>query len=617
MRLFRSALLVVFTMPLLWGQAFEPFQNEDSYQVFMNLTAVSEDALPVEIVPPLLQNDEVEFHMPRIIPGTYDVHDYGRFVRNFKATTATGKELKVEKLDENRWKISNAKKLYKISYTIEDTYDYEEETNIFEPSGTSVEDGVFLLNNFGFVGYLKDFKDLPFELTVKKPRGFYGSTALIGEMNDSMDVFQIEDYFTVHDNPIMYCKPDTATRMVGGAEVLVSLYSPSKVVNAHECMNYISEVLDATSDYLGGKLPVEKYAVIIYCVSLENVGNSYGALEHHRSTVLYMPEFEGERFYSSVRDITAHEFFHIITPLNIHSEMINDFNFIDPEMSEHIWLYEGVTEYNGHLVQARSGIYSLEEWVDVIKDKMDEAEGYNQDIPLTVASKFTLDFFKDEYLNFYQKGALAAMAIDLKLMELSEGKYRLVNLLEELGTTYGTDTFFVDEDLFDIITEMTYPEMREFFARHFEGSEPLPYAELLESVGIFYLEEAEVQQLTMGNVDFGYNFETGRLQIAGTDEMDSFGETLGWQLGDEIMEINGQALDLGTMSEVMGNLYENTEVGDKITVLVARPKDDGTYKEVKLKAKAELGAFVETNIIQTMDEPNAEQLKRRKLWINQ
>ncbi|WP_417600100.1 hypothetical protein [Owenweeksia hongkongensis] len=617
MKFFQTVLFTVFVAGSALAQDFAPFQNEENYQVYMDLKAVTSDELPVEIVPPLLSADSIEFQMPRIVPGTYDVHNYGRFVQNFKALNSKGEELKARRLDDNRWMISNASKLYKITYTIEDTYDYEESTGIFEPAGTSVEDSVFLLNNFGFVGYLKGMDDMPFELTVNKIEGFYGSTSLVGDLGESQDVFQIENYFTLHDNPIMYCVPDTATHTVGGAEVLVSLYSPNGVVSADECMKHISEVLDATADYLGGTLPVEKYAVLIYCVPLEEAGSSYGALEHHTSTVLYMPEFDGERFYSGVRDITAHEFFHIITPLNIHSEMINDFNFIDPEMSEHIWLYEGVTEYNSHLVQARSGIYDLTEFTEVLKDKLDQADGFNTDIPLTIASKFTLDFFKDEYMNFYQKGALAGMCVDLKLMELSNGEYRLVDLLKELGDTYGQDTFFVDENLFEIITEHTYPEMREFFARHFEGAEPLPYAELFETVGFSYWEELEIEQLTLGNVELGFNFETGRLKIEETQEMDEFGKEMGWMPGDEIMEFNGQPVDLATISDVMGDFYENTQVGDKVEILVARPQEDGEYKEKKLKAKAQLGTYIEQNILQANPNPTPEQIERRKLWINQ
>lgn len=599
-------------------KAFQPIQNESQYQVYLDLNEVKDDKLPVQLVVPLIFEDSVEYHMPRIIPGTYDVHNYGRFVSDFKAWDAMGKELKVRKIDINRWMIDKAKSLYKITYKVDDTYDYPEKTGIFEPSGTSLEDGVYLLNIFGFVGYLKGHKNKPFKLQVEKPEGFYGSTALMGDVGDTVDTYEVNNYFTLHDNPIMYNVPDTASRMVGGAKVLVSIYSREGEVSAKRSLDDISKVLDATAKYLGGNLPVEKYAVLIYTVPLDQAGSSYGALEHQTSTVLYMPEFDDERFYKGVLDITAHEFFHIVTPLGIHSEMISDFNFINPEMSKHIWLYEGVTEYNSHLVQARSGIYTVDGFLDVMQEKMFSADDYDKGVPLTVASEFTLTFLKDQYHNFYQKGALAGMALDLQLMKLSNGSYRLVNLLEDLGNTYGADTFFVDEDLFDIITEATFPEMREFFARHFEGSEPFPFAELLEMVGVLYVEEYEAQRFTIGNVDLGYNFETSRLRIEDVSEMDEFGKNFGWEEGDEIVEFNGTELNLQNVQEVIGAFYQNTKPGDKITVVVARPKGDGgDYKQVKLKGKAELTNYTDVHLLRSMQSPTSSQLDMRKIWLNQ
>ncbi len=613
--------IFTFSLSLLVSlslKAFQPIQNETHYQVYLDLNEVKDDKLPVQMVTPIIFKDSVEFHMPRIIPGTYDVHNYGRFVNNFKAWDASGQELKVRKIDMNRWMIHKAKKLYKITYDVDDTYDYPEKTGIFEPAGTTLEDSVYLLNNFGFVGYLKDFKNKPFRLQVEKPKGFYGSTALIGEVGDTVDTYEIGDYFTLHDNPIMYNVPDTASRMVGGAKVLVSIYSKKGEVSAKKALEDISRVLDGTAKYLGGNLPVEKYAVLIYTVSMEDAGSSYGALEHQTSTVLYMPEFADERFYKGVLDITAHEFFHIVTPLGIHSEMISDFNFINPEMSRHIWLYEGVTEYNSHLVQARSGIYSVDEFLEVMQTKMESSDDFDQGIPLTVASEFTLTFLKDQYHNFYQKGALAAMALDLELLKLSNGSYRLVNLLEDLGNTYGADTFFVDDDLFDIITEATFPEMREFFARYFEGAEPLPYRDLLEMVGVLYVPEYEAQRFTIGNVDLGYNFDTKRLRVEDVSQMDDFGKTMGWDKGDEIIEFNGQEVNLTNVQEVIGGFYNNTEEGDKVTMLVARPKgEDGEYKEVKLKGKAQLVTYMDVHLLRPMQNPTASQLEMRKKWVNQ
>jgi predicted metalloprotease with PDZ domain len=54
-------------------------------------------------------------------------------------------------------------------------------------------------------------------------------------------------------------------------------------------------------------------------------------------------------------DVVSHEFFHIVTPLSIHSKEIQDFDYNDPKMSEHLWMYEGVTEYFANLSKSIKG----------------------------------------------------------------------------------------------------------------------------------------------------------------------------------------------------------------------------------------------------------------------
>ena len=612
----KFVVVLLALLSLSANASFDPYQVPENYQVYINLNQLQNDQLQVEIVPPIGDKDTVEFHMPRIVPGTYDVHDYGRFVSEFKVVDFKGEALAVSRLDSNRWAIYNAKKIYKISYKVDDTFDFSRPTGIFEPAGTGFDSDVFVLNNFGVIGYINTLRDKPFHLEISKPKGFYASTALPVIAGDTSDFFTASNYFELHDSPIMYCEPDTATHHVGGAEILVSVYSPSKKVNAKNCMDRIAAVLNAASTHLGGTLPVEKYAVLIYCVPLDLVGSSYGALEHHTSTVLYMPEFDGDEFYDGVRDITSHEFFHIVTPLNIHSEMIANFDFINPEMSEHLWLYEGITEYNSHLVQIRDGIYPLSKYLEVLTENMHSNDGFNQNVPLTQASKYTLSFYKDEYHNFYKKGALSGLALDLKLLNLSNGSYGLVDLLTELGESYGVDTFFVDADLFDIITEKTYPEMREFFARHYEGAEPFPLKELFETVGIQYDPIFESQEVSFGDAALGYNFETSRIRIESLGEDDSFGEELGWKEGDEIVEFNGEPIDLMTINEVITNYVNTTNVGDKVVVRVARPKGDG-FKEIDLKAKARMVTFSDSHRLVPMSNVSDAQLKLRKSWINQ
>ena len=46
------------------------------------------------------------------------------------------------------------------------------------------------------------------------------------------------------------------------------------------------------------------------------------------------------------------------------------FDFNDPEMSQHLWMYEGVTEYFASLVQVQYGLISLDEFIQTLREKM-------------------------------------------------------------------------------------------------------------------------------------------------------------------------------------------------------------------------------------------------------
>jgi hypothetical protein len=62
----------------------------------------------------------------------------------------------------------------------------------------------------------------------------------------------------------MFSIPDTTTIKVGNAEVLVAIYSPHKLVTSKYLAEHLEQLLLAARDYLGGKLPVDKYAFIYY-----------------------------------------------------------------------------------------------------------------------------------------------------------------------------------------------------------------------------------------------------------------------------------------------------------------------------------------------------------------
>ena len=593
---------------------------QEKYQVVIDLTKVENDKVPVEISVPQVAEEEIEYHMAKIVPGTYSISDFGRFVVDFKALDAEGNLLSSENISTNKWSIKDANKLSKITYWIEDSFDEFKGyggNKLFEPGGMSIEKAknVYVMNTFGFVGYLKGYKFKPFELTINHEEKIKGATSLqkISETPTS-DTYTAANYNFFADAPLMYSVPDIISKEIAGANILVSVYSPNKVLSAQDVMDNIDELMEAQAKYLGGELPVDRYAYLIYLFDDQTISGSYGALEHSYSSLYTLPEMDPQRISQTVKDVAAHEFFHIVTPLNIHSEEIHNFNYIEPEMSQHLWLYEGVTEYSSHHVQVKYGLYELEDFLSEMRNKMGQQDQYNVDIPYTEFSENILEPENERrYGDVYAGGALIAMCLDLTIINSTEGEKDLQAVLRELAKEYGPMKAFKDEELFDKIEAITDPAVGEFLRNHVGGTDPLPYAELLGLAGISYSGESDKMVITAGKFTPSLN-DDQEIYVADISDMNKFGKDLGLKEGDVLLEWNGAPMRLETYSSTVQNFYDNTNENDKVEVLVRR-EIKGKAKEKKLKAKAMLVKSSQKHELQVMENPTSDQLDFRSAWL--
>jgi hypothetical protein len=67
---------------------------------------------------------------------------------------------------------------------------------------------------------------------------------------------------------------------------------------------------------------------------------------------------------------------------------------------------------------------------------------------------------------------------------------------------------------------------------------------------------------------------------------------------------------------VIRDFKRETEPGKKVKVVVNRRDDEGNYKVLKLKAKAELVEQKRKDVLAPVDAPTEAQLRLRKSWID-
>lgn len=593
---------------------------QKSYRYTINLNEVTNDKIKVELYPPAHKNQELTYSLPKIVPGTYSEDDFGRFVESFKAYNKKGDTIPVERLDVNSWKIMGAKNLHKISYLVNDSFDDSlSKKKVFEPCGSNIQEGLnYVLNTHCFMGYFDGLKELPFEVEVLHPSSLYGTTAMSDfDKKNDRDLFKAKNYNYLVDNPIMYAAPDTATIRVGKSEVLIGVYSPNQKTSARFLADRLGKLLDAQVKYMGGKMPVDKYAFLVYLTDKPGISGSQGALEHSYSSMYFMPEGTGEAVVQFFLDVAAHEFFHIITPLNLHAEQIHYFDYNKPSMSEHLWLYEGTTEYHAHLAQARYGLITKEAFLSQMQRKITSSKNnFNDTLPFTVMSAHVLHEHARQFGNVYQKGALIAMCLDILLRKESGGKQGIMDMINALSAKFGPDKPFTDKDLFHEIGKIAPASVPAFLQKYVAGSDKLPLNDILSIVGVNYIPVVETKDsaFTFGSISFGANSE-GKLFISDVSKMNDFGKAMGFKKGDIIEKINETAITARGINAFISNLITSAKVGDPLIYEVTRVNSSGNNETVKLTGTMTKLPTFKYNVLELSKEMTEQQKTLMNSWL--
>ncbi|MFT4832794.1 MAG: putative metalloprotease with PDZ domain [Psychroserpens sp.] len=584
----------------------------------IDLVNVVDDRVRVSVDPGAFTMDNVSFFIPKTVPGTYSEDNYGKYIQNFMAYDYNGKELSFSKSDDNTWNITNGKNLDKVTYEVNDTYDTEGEVKeaVFSPAGTNILKGEnFMLNLHGFIGYFDGLKEVPYEIAISAPSNLTPTTSLSKKSGiNGVDIFMANRYFEVIDNPILYAKATAESFEINGITVNLVLYSPNQVYKASDLKERMQKMMGAQKSFLGEVNSTKQYNILLYLSKLgEDDASGFGALEHHTSTVVVLPEqMPLDRLEQAMVDVVSHEFFHIVTPLSVHSREIQYFNFNDPKMSEHLWMYEGTTEYFANLFQIQQGLIDEADFYKRIMDKVNNAKRYDDEMSFTVMSKNILvSPYKENYANVYEKGTLINMALDITLRDLSKGEKGVLWLLKELSKKYGDQVPFEDGELIGEITEMTYPEVGEFFKAHVIGDAPIDYNFYLSKVG---LTTSEVEQ------ESGY-FLNGDIPYIDVDEskdiaifiregitLNNFFNDLGAKGGDVIKNIDGVDISLETIRPIIGASF-GWSADKEIQMVVVREGQEMTL------SGAVGTPMVKLETIVPMENATVEQVALRNVWM--
>ena len=621
--------LLIFSLSIIFFGCATLKKNNTVKQVDINasidLVDVNDDKVKVVIDPPKISDDEITFYIPQIVPGTYEYSNFGRFIENIKAFDYRGNELPLNQEDDNTWSITEAKKLDKITYLTNDTFDGPDGKAIYPMGGTNYKkDVTFLLNLHSMIGYFGGMKEKPYRLSIRSPKNLEPFTSLsVISKSDTLDIFSAKRYFHIIDNPILYSAPNAVSFDLDDIKVGLAIYSPTGTHKAEDYRDAIEKMMIAQKKFLGDANNTASYDILLHLMGMEDLqyfGGMMGALEHHTSTtVVFVDQMQPEELTQSLVDVVSHEFFHTLTPLNIHSEEIHNFEYNTPLMSKHLWMYEGTTEYFANLFQINQGLINEQNFYNRILEKLNYSKRYDDKMSFTeMSSKIVDEPYQTNYGNVYQKGALINMCLDIIIRENSSGEKGILSVMQDLAKKYGKEKPFKDNLLIDEIISMTYPQVADFFKNHVEGKVPINYMEYLNKVGLT-MGETEVPLPSILFKDNQNPFfepqpdQDGKVRYVVTGLNDTI-ESMGVEIGDIFLGLDGKMLPeiKKENAEQINAVFTPSFMWDdkkEFTLTIQRNMEKQTLIGITGKPNAKVSGVVE--------DPNADEkaLILRTAWL--
>ncbi len=595
-------------IPILYfaGCSSQITTSDQAPQIIYNvdLTNSEDDLFHVTVLTNNLTAENNIYNFAATAPGTYEEMDFGRFVKTFRAYDQDGNELTTNNISTNMWEIADASTLSKIEYDIEDTFDSEIRRGRPHPmSGSGIDEDFIVMNTFAVLGYFEGLQSNPVKLKVDYNSDWTIGTAL---QLDENGYYFAETYDRLADSPILMGDLTVAKTKVGEIDVEIYVFAIDTALYAQKILTLADDVLQSSKGFIG-YAPVDNYTFLMLLLS-EEYYETYelmggGALEHSYSSLYVQPTTE--EGLPRLRSTMAHEFMHILTPLNLSSEIIHTYNFALPTPSEHIWLYEGVTEWISDIMQLRSGLITTDEYLNQFSRKLRINDSFDPNISLSKMSlEVYVDSVKPQFFNFYNRGAATAALFDIRLLELSSGKRGLREVYLDLLDRYGKDKPFPEDKFFDIVVEMTYPEIEDFINNYIRGSEPLPFVEYMSKLGFSYAEEKISEDTRPA---FGVNLsvnEDGKLFLLSVkNEAQKFGMID----GDILVRVLGEEITLKTARGILQKTHEMS-VGDPYEMVVRRNGEEITLRGVLLQRKTR-------HIFEEVENPTEEQIRFREVWM--
>jgi predicted metalloprotease with PDZ domain len=436
------------------------------------------------------------FALPTWIPGSYMIRDYAKHVVSARAES-DGRDVALRKLDKTRWQAAATDRELTL---VLDIYAHDESVR-----GSHLDLTHAFFNGTCVFPAVVGQEDTACDLDIQPPekpvgKGWRVATSMNRKAAEpyGLGSYQAMDYAELIDHPVEIGKLSIGEFDVQGIPHAIAIRGETRADMRRLCHD-LQEICEHHMARLGAPGDLDRYLFL-----LNAPGTGYGGLEHRWSSALIcgrdnLPArgdkgVSGE--YRTFLGLVSHEYFHLWNVKRMKPAAFTPYDLSRETHTDLLWVFEGVTSYYDDLALVRSGLISIESYLELLGQTMTRVRRSGGRRRQSVAdSSFDAwtKFYKQDanatnaIISYYAKGALIALALDLKLRSETGGEYSLDDVMIAAWARWGESGEGMPEDGFErICAETSGLDLEDFFSATVRGTGELPLEALLKTHGIGY-----------------------------------------------------------------------------------------------------------------------------------
>ena len=564
-----------------------------------------EVAIAVEL-PDHLKDKPLQFQMPKWSPGRYAVFDFAKNVQEFRANG------RVTRIDDQTWSVEPAgSQTVNVSYKVF--------ANDLSGTFSQLDERHANYNGASVFMYVVGHKPDPVKLAIQAPSGW---KIVNGRMDHPGQTEWSFPNWDVMIDTSTEIAPDWTqeTFEVDGKKYHVVVHSFGAEGGKRPSLVKDIEKVVRAEVAMWGPPEFNEYTFLIHYAADDRSGDG---MEHLTSTQIIEPGALGEPgMYDSTLGTVSHEFFHVWNVKRLRPEELGPWDFTRPLRTRGLWVAEGFTNYYGHLMLRRAGIWSdkkfLEQEAQTIRriesaqgSKLMSAEESSLSAPfLDDAPHAQIVNLHNTAISYYPKGELIGMVMDLLVRGRTKGRSSLDDVMRRMydefylnspnSSYYLRGRGYQTEDLERIVSQVSGTDFTDFFKRYVRTVEVLPYEEAFSYVGLRLVKTEAKEPFDAG---LAIEFED-RVAMIENVRNGSPAEEAGISAGDEIVSLAGREVTKDWLKSMA-----RYKPGDSIPITVKR--DRRTIKTNMVLKEVERFDYR----IEEKSDATPEQKTMRNAWL--